>query len=62
MKKRRLTKAGKITIVLYFLLHVIIIAISRDAEVRLGWIPTILLFSIYGIIFNTMSEEYERKN
>jgi len=62
MKKRRLTKAGKITIVLYFLLHVMIIAVSRDVGIRIGLIPTILLISVYGIIFNKMSEEYERKN
>jgi len=62
MKKQRLTKAGKITIVLYTLLLIIILSVLRAAEIKIGWIPYFLLFSVYGIIFYKMSEKYERTN
>lgn len=58
----QITVKGKVFIVLYTLLLIIILSAVRAAGIKIGWIPYILLFSVYGIIFSKTKVKNESEN
>lgn len=58
----QITTKGKVFVVLYTFLLIIILSALRAAGIKIGWIPYILLFSVYGIIFSKTKVKNGPKN